>query len=319
MRNFLGIDYCTFGSPMPGRQYSSSSYRYGFNGQENDQELGSGVTTADYWEYDGKLGRRWNTDPVVKSWESPYATFNDSPINISDHNGDTGEDKDAPKDDQYDPVPNTKGAEIRTNFDGATKNFVYVSMVPTDLVTVEGNIKRQYYFTPEPTATQPDVGYYSYVESTLTNPDDAPDKPTNKISDKWIATTSTVTIEDAYVAFTAHGEGAAFNDPGLDAMNLVSTNTGRIGELLKADIDDGPATTYTNFTLNVEFHESAPASYQAAAIRTLGGSYDIGTVTSSPSPSFIGPPIIKAGGIVPFTTVVTYTVVENKLGVWVEH
>jgi hypothetical protein len=36
--------------------------------------------TAEYWQYDSRLGRRWNVDPVVKEHESPYATFANNPI-----------------------------------------------------------------------------------------------------------------------------------------------------------------------------------------------------------------------------------------------
>jgi hypothetical protein len=57
------------------------------NGQEKDEELGAGVTTADYWEYDAKLARRWNVDPVVKVHESPYATFANNPIWFMDLQG----------------------------------------------------------------------------------------------------------------------------------------------------------------------------------------------------------------------------------------
>ena len=32
-------DYCAFGSPMPKRHYSSEEYRFGFNTQENDNEV----------------------------------------------------------------------------------------------------------------------------------------------------------------------------------------------------------------------------------------------------------------------------------------
>ena len=41
-------------------------YRYFFNGQEADNEvLGEGVSlTAEFWQYDSRLGRRWNVDPV---------------------------------------------------------------------------------------------------------------------------------------------------------------------------------------------------------------------------------------------------------------
>lgn len=37
-------------------------YRYAFNGQERDDEIaGQGnIMTAEYWEYDARLGRRWN-------------------------------------------------------------------------------------------------------------------------------------------------------------------------------------------------------------------------------------------------------------------
>ena len=32
------IDYYPFGAPMPGRTFSTSSYRFGFNGMESDDE-----------------------------------------------------------------------------------------------------------------------------------------------------------------------------------------------------------------------------------------------------------------------------------------
>lgn len=66
-------------------------YRYGFNGQEKDVEVGSDIYTAEYWEYDSRLGRRWNIDPVVHYWESPYSCFSNAPIWISDVNGDEGD------------------------------------------------------------------------------------------------------------------------------------------------------------------------------------------------------------------------------------
>ena len=37
--------------------------------------------------YDSRLGRRWNIDPVVKYHESPYATFANTPIWITDRTG----------------------------------------------------------------------------------------------------------------------------------------------------------------------------------------------------------------------------------------
>ncbi|MDB5144431.1 MAG: hypothetical protein JWQ66_3144, partial [Mucilaginibacter sp.] len=82
-------DYYAFGAPMDGRTFSSNKYRFGFNGQEKDDEInGDGnVTTAEFWEYDARLGRRWNIDPIIKPSESPYCTFSDNPIYYSDPNG----------------------------------------------------------------------------------------------------------------------------------------------------------------------------------------------------------------------------------------
>ena len=80
--------------PMPNRQYSlsSSKYRFGFNTQEKDDEVyGEGnLMSAQYWEYDTRIGRRWNIDPIVKDWESPYATNYNNPIWNFDEDGLTG-------------------------------------------------------------------------------------------------------------------------------------------------------------------------------------------------------------------------------------
>lgn len=49
--------------------------------------------TAEFWEYDTRIGRRWNRDPIIYSWLSAYAVLNNSPIYFvdplgaeSDHN-----------------------------------------------------------------------------------------------------------------------------------------------------------------------------------------------------------------------------------------
>ena len=46
-----------------------NAYRYGFNGQEKSDEIkGEGSSyTAEFWEYDPRIGRRWNIDPEEKS------------------------------------------------------------------------------------------------------------------------------------------------------------------------------------------------------------------------------------------------------------
>jgi RHS repeat-associated protein len=83
------MDYSAFGAPLANRSFSSNAYRYSMNGQEKDEELGSGVTTAEFWMYDAKLARRWNVDPVVKQWSSCYAILSNSPIVMVDPKGNT--------------------------------------------------------------------------------------------------------------------------------------------------------------------------------------------------------------------------------------
>jgi len=65
-------------------------YRFGFNGQEKDNEIGTGIYTAEFWEYDARIGRRWNLDPKPLAYESPYSTNHNNPILNSDPKGDFG-------------------------------------------------------------------------------------------------------------------------------------------------------------------------------------------------------------------------------------
>ncbi|HEX8548378.1 MAG TPA: hypothetical protein VF691_15565, partial [Cytophagaceae bacterium] len=87
-------DYSSFGAQLYGRGFVSDAYRYGgAGGQEEDSEIyGEGNSyTAEYWQYDPRLGRRWNIDPVNFEWQSTYAAFNNNPIYFTDPTGLTGE------------------------------------------------------------------------------------------------------------------------------------------------------------------------------------------------------------------------------------
>jgi RHS repeat-associated protein len=81
-------DYYPFGYPLPTRSFSSG-YRYGFNGQEKDNEVyGDGKSyTAEYWQYDSRIGRRWNVDPEGRHWQSFYSTLSNNPVSLVDPKG----------------------------------------------------------------------------------------------------------------------------------------------------------------------------------------------------------------------------------------
>ncbi|MBX3256093.1 MAG: hypothetical protein KF862_18295 [Chitinophagaceae bacterium] len=86
-------DYSPFGMTLPGRAYNNhwQKYRYGFNGQEADHEVNGPYNSynAEFWQYEPRVGRRWNVDPKPTVGISPYAAFNNSPIYNSDPYGDT--------------------------------------------------------------------------------------------------------------------------------------------------------------------------------------------------------------------------------------
>jgi hypothetical protein len=76
---------------MVGRKYSATTattYRFSINGQEKDVELNENITTAMYWEYDSRIGRRWNVDPKPLVGVSEYACFGNNPISNEDVKGD---------------------------------------------------------------------------------------------------------------------------------------------------------------------------------------------------------------------------------------
>ena len=78
---------------MPGRKFSqtSSSYRYGFNGKEKDNETKGDGNSYDYGAriQDPRLGRFLSVDPVSKSYPqlSPYQFASNKPINGIDLDG----------------------------------------------------------------------------------------------------------------------------------------------------------------------------------------------------------------------------------------
>ena len=75
---------------MPGRKFTAgSSYRYGFNGKENDKDAGEGVQDYGMRIYDGRLGKFFSVDPLTRSypWYSPYHFAGGSPIRNIDLDG----------------------------------------------------------------------------------------------------------------------------------------------------------------------------------------------------------------------------------------
>lgn len=90
MGEVLGYD--AGGSLLPGRNYSSSSYNYGFNGKPKDDEIyGSTGTSYDFGArlYDPRVGRWLSLDPLAIRfpYESNYLFAGGNPIYYVDEGG----------------------------------------------------------------------------------------------------------------------------------------------------------------------------------------------------------------------------------------
>ncbi|RYY48383.1 MAG: hypothetical protein EOO06_10435 [Chitinophagaceae bacterium] len=93
---------------MPLTSTEGKSYRYGFNGQERDPEIGEDSYGALYWEYDSRIGRRWNCDPKPVAYESYYAVNRNNPLWNIDPNGDTSNDPGKKERDRKDRIASKK-------------------------------------------------------------------------------------------------------------------------------------------------------------------------------------------------------------------
>lgn len=86
-------DYYPFGMQMPGRKYSqpNSSYRYGFNKMEKDNEIKGDGNSYDFGAriYDPRLGRWLSLDPLMEKYPalSPYNFCANNPIIFIDVDG----------------------------------------------------------------------------------------------------------------------------------------------------------------------------------------------------------------------------------------
>jgi RHS repeat-associated protein len=77
---------------MPGRKYSATTattYRFGFNGKEDDKDINIGVQDYGMRIYSERLGRFLSVDPLTKEypWFTPYQFAANKPINSIDLDG----------------------------------------------------------------------------------------------------------------------------------------------------------------------------------------------------------------------------------------
>ena len=76
---------------MPGRQFTSTNYRYGFNNKEKDDEVKGNGNEYDYGMriYDPRMGKFLSIDPLISKYPcyTPYLYAGNKPIRCIDING----------------------------------------------------------------------------------------------------------------------------------------------------------------------------------------------------------------------------------------
>jgi RHS repeat-associated protein len=84
-------DYSPFGAPLAGRTFSSESYRFRFNGKENDSETYGDGNALDFGAriYDSRLGRWLSVDPLFAIYPNitVYNFTANNPIILTDPDG----------------------------------------------------------------------------------------------------------------------------------------------------------------------------------------------------------------------------------------
>jgi RHS repeat-associated protein len=85
------FEYYAFGMIMPDRKFVGPTYRYGFNGKENDNEVKGFGNEQDYGMriYDPRVSRFLSVDPLTKRypWYTPYQFAGNKPLWATDLDG----------------------------------------------------------------------------------------------------------------------------------------------------------------------------------------------------------------------------------------
>jgi RHS repeat-associated protein len=91
IRETYTFDYYPFGMLMPGRSYSSTAYKYGFNGKEKDDEVSGTGNQYDYGFriYNPRIAKFLSVDPLTSKYPelSPFHFAGNSPIKFVDIDG----------------------------------------------------------------------------------------------------------------------------------------------------------------------------------------------------------------------------------------
>ncbi len=160
------LDYSPFGMITVGRSWSlGSSYRYGFNGQEEEDEISGDGNSNDFEfrNYDSRLGRFKSVDPLSAKYPmyTPYAFAANQPI----HSGDI-EGLENP-DDKNTTVTTDINSSDKSNIDNNQSNWTFSAQPGwvTNIDFVVGSTSGNYLFNKESTGIEGSFSAYDSKEN----------------------------------------------------------------------------------------------------------------------------------------------------------
>ncbi len=136
----LGVIYA---KRQGGKEKSSNAYSFGFNGQLKDNEVygeGNGYT-AEFWEYDPRIGRRWNLDPINQVSISNYACFANSPIYFKDSRGNTWDPESQESADAYNKDLDNRISNVESKIESITTELAAIDPASKKFTKLNDQLK----------------------------------------------------------------------------------------------------------------------------------------------------------------------------------
>ena len=305
-----GINLYPGGMQMSGRTWNGTAdrYRFSHNGHEREDAIFEGAQSAEYWMYDSRILRRWNVDPIIFPWQSPYMCFNGNPIYFADPSGATGEDP---------PATNSKGSVIGTSNDPVDLNEV-------DIVTpkVEPNMpsattgngpgnSQPLPTTPKEESTPPGVYHENTWEITYNpNPRAASNNNTTDISSTRYLGTPSDKIYMERARNLLNNGGGDVSVAGFKVNTDFEVSYGK-GSLSFGTNGKGSVTSdYGKF--GIDANSGSVSSYGYGKVNINGSGFSAGPISASSSSQgyVIDYNIVKMGGVA-IGTVNTNVVVKS--------
>jgi len=144
--------YYPFGMLEPGKNYNANEYRFGFNGQENENEWDGQVgSKLDFGAriYDSRLGRWLACDPLAAKYPelSPYTYVGNMPIEAIDINGEDiyiiiYTENNSSGDKMFKEAAETRAKAIKNSNEYNPKTDIVVMISVSDISDIETKVEK---------------------------------------------------------------------------------------------------------------------------------------------------------------------------------